>query len=50
MASGWINECNGCMEVVSPSGLGELATGLLVTMVALAPGFVLHRILRGRGR
>jgi hypothetical protein len=45
-------DCNGpvCGMSVPPSGLGELAIGLVVTAFALAPGIVLHRFLRQRGR
>jgi hypothetical protein len=43
-------ECVGCAEAVPPSGLGELAIGLVVTAIFLAPGVLLHRFLRSRGR
>jgi hypothetical protein len=45
--------CTGpaCLPYVPPpSGPGELALGLVVTAVFLAPGVVLHRFLRSRGR
>jgi hypothetical protein len=45
-------DCNGpgCLEYMPPSGLGELALGLVVTAIFLAPGVLLHRFLRSRGR
>ena len=45
-------DCNGpaCMEYLPPSGPGEVAIGLLVTAIFLAPGVLLHRFLRSRGR
>ena len=45
-------ECNGqgCLEYMPPSGLGELALGLVITAIFLAPGVLLHRFLRSRGR
>lgn len=45
-------DCNGpgCLAPMPPSGLGELALGLLVTAIFLAPGVLLHRFLRSRGR
>jgi hypothetical protein len=45
-------DCNGpgCLEALPPSGLGELALGLVVTAIFLAPGVLLHRFLRSRGR
>lgn len=45
-------DCNGarCLEYMPPSGLGELVLGLVVTAIFLAPGVLLHRFLRNRGR
>ena len=45
-------DCNGpaCLEYIQPSGLGEVAIGLVVTVIFLAPGVILHRFLRSRGR
>ena len=45
-------DCNGpgCLEYIPPSGPGELAIGLMVTAVFLAPGVLLHRFLRSLGR
>jgi len=50
-ASG-IYDCVGpvCGEYLPPSGLGELAIGLIVSAIFLAPGVLLHRFLRSRGR
>jgi hypothetical protein len=45
-----IYECVGCTESIPPSGLGEVAVGLLFTAVFLLPGVLLHRFLRHRGR
>ena len=45
-------DCNGpaCLDYFPPSGLGEVAIGLVVTAIFLAPGVLLHRFLRNRGR
>ncbi len=45
-------DCNGpgCLEYLPPSGLGEVAIGLVVTAIFLGPGVILHRFLRSRGR
>jgi hypothetical protein len=45
-------DCNGpaCGQFLPPSGLGELALGLVISAVLLAPGILLHRFLRDRGR
>jgi hypothetical protein len=45
-------DCNGpgCLASMPPSGLGELAVGLVVTAIFLAPGVLLRRFLRSRGR
>jgi len=45
-----IYECVGCTESIPPSGLAEVAVGLVVTAVFLLPGVLLHRFLRNRGR
>jgi hypothetical protein len=47
-----IYDCNGpgCLEYIPPSGPGELAIGLVVTAIFLAPGVILHRFLRSRRR
>jgi len=45
-------DCNGpgCLEYIQPSGLEELAIGLVVSAIFMAPGVLLHRFLRSRGR
>ena len=45
-------DCNGpaCGEYLPPSGLDQLAIGLVFSAIFLAPGVLLHRFLRSRGR
>ena len=47
-----IFDCIGpvCGAEVTPSGLGEVAIGLVFSAIMLAPGVLLHKFLRGRGR
>ena len=47
-----IFDCVGpvCGAEVAPSGLDEVAIGLVFSALALAPGVLLHRFLRRRGR
>ena len=47
-----IFDCNGpmCGQYTPPSGPGEVALGIIFSALALAPGVVLHRFLRRRGR
>ena len=44
-------ECNpACGGYLPPSGLDQVAIGLVFSAIFLAPGILLHRFLRSRGR
>ncbi|MEX2185086.1 MAG: hypothetical protein WEC14_11625 [Chloroflexota bacterium] len=48
--SGFILDCLGCVPEPVPAGLDQVVIGFLVAAVAIAPGAILHRYLRRRGR
>lgn len=45
-------DCNGpaCGAYLPPAGLDQLAIGLGFSAIFLAPGILIHRFLRSRGR